>query len=179
MNRSSRIRGQAALLASVVAVAGCAGPSRKDETVDHPAYTPSQAIRLAEQLPREVARHLSPHPSLELIPAGFGSAPCSGPDDTEDTGMVMHERTYWLRGITAGRNQDILAQTKEFWATNGYAITLDDKVAAPPRVWKFVAHNKENGFNLSLTQGAGGQLSIRAQSPCVEDMEGANTRPAT
>jgi hypothetical protein len=80
--------------------------------------------------------------------------------------MYMLEHTYWLRNLDPAHNNDVFEQLKAYWATNNYTLRVDQGPQPVQNSRMIVARNAQ-GFNMSLIQGAGGPMSLHAQSPCV------------
>jgi hypothetical protein len=146
------------LLVGLTAV-GCA---HKPES---PTLTHEQATVLADQYLREAVAHLNPTPRLE--PGGSGNAPCSGPNDDQDTGMAMYEQHYWMRDLDPAHNRDVFNQLEDYWKANNYVVVLDtDPTSTKQARWR-VARNTVTGFKMRLVQSNDGGMSMLVQSPCV------------
>jgi len=148
--------------AGLLVVAGCT--NAKEDPVQQ--LTHQQAIDLAEKLVKDNVAALKPQPQLEI--SGRVEAPCSGSNDDQETGQVMVERSYWLRGLDIGSNDQVFQTLTGYWDANGYKVTLDDGDSTS-KGRKRVARHPENDFKVSLTQGTTGELSIKAQSSCVPE----------
>jgi hypothetical protein len=151
------IAGLVAALAAT-ALAGC-----EQDKEQHSMMTYQQAADLIEQLISENAAALHPTPRLEPIDS-VGKAPCSGPNDDQETGQVMVEHDYWLRDIDQTLNEDMFQQLRRYWSDHGYRITRENGNSSEFR--KVVAQHPENEFKVTLTEGHG-VLSIGSQSSCV------------
>ncbi len=147
----------------LLAVAGVTGCTQEKEKP--PVMTFQQATDLVEQLIRENTAALHPTPTLEPLDI-TGKAPCSGPNDDQETGQIMVEHTYWLRGIDQPLNDDVFRQLRQYWSDNGYRITLESGDGGKNGSREIVARHPRNDFKVSLTEGHG-VLSIGSQSSCV------------
>jgi hypothetical protein len=112
----------------------------------------------------EILGGIKPRPRFEEI-SSDGKVPCSGPNDDEDTGQIMYERSGWLRDVPRTTNDTVLATVKSYWRSNGYTISLDESTRSP-RNWHVAARDAA-GFKASLVQSSLGNLSLLVQSPCV------------
>ena len=140
-----------------------------------PAYTYRQAAALVEHGVHGAVAHLTPTPTLAI--AGRLYLPCTDANDENPTGDLMIERGYWLRGLDPAHNQDVFDQMKRYWNTNGYTVIRDEAPQPITTSQTTVARNP-SGFSMSLVQGAGGDFSLSAQSPCVHPDTGDDPSPA-
>jgi hypothetical protein len=76
--------------------ASACGP--QTEPLPAPSYTYQQAIQMTQQRINDVLGEIKPRPRFEEI-SSDGKVPCSGPNDDEDTGQIMYERSGWLRDV--------------------------------------------------------------------------------
>lgn len=161
------LRPIAVLLAAAVlsAVAACGSPDRATDAP--PSYTHAEAVSMVEDILQAATRDMSPRPTLEIL--GGGDVPCDGPNDDEPTDLVMYERTYWLRKVPITMNASITDQLKRYWTANGYVKGFDDMNDVAQAPGTVMASNRTTGFHMKLVKGTNGDLSLTAQSPCVNE----------
>jgi hypothetical protein len=158
--------GTAIAVAAFVALTATACTDREEPR--EPMLTHAQAKERVEQLAREAGEALDPKPRLEQGDAG--DAPCSGPSDDQETGEVMVENSYWLRGLEFTRNPEFFEQFTRYWKGKGYRIARENGDPASTKdIRSIVVYDPDTDFNVSLIQGVGGQLSVTAQSSCVPE----------
>ena len=129
--------------------------------------SPREASAYADKILTETADALNPRPRL-VLNSEFGSVgPCLGGPNAAN--LVVVERLYWVRGITAKDFKTVGEQVLAYWrhrrwlinGTNGVGTTKPEIYAiAPPYA-----------FNVALNWGKGatpaGQLSFDAASVCL------------
>lgn len=89
---------------------------------------------------------------------------CLDPDDDGPRGRYEVGRTYWLDGLPAGSNGEVVDALYQYWVNNGYRVLTDERSAS--EMFVSVEHNGD-AFRMSVTESFGGDLSLGASSPCV------------
>jgi hypothetical protein len=163
--RQSGIPGTIMVMCLMLTLAACGRRSEPDYV---PRYTHPQAVTLVNQYIHDFVHRLDPQPRLELLRGG--DIECAGPNDDQDTGLVMYERTFWLRSLNKADNNTVLKKLKEYWSANGFTITLG-ATNAPAHLWHVAARNQFTEFKMDMVEGSSGSLSMGAQSPCVRPVD--------
>ncbi|GEM_PF-364218 len=132
-----------------------------------PTITQQQAEAQADQYIRDIVALLPGTPKLE--PDGFPPvSACADPDDYGPQGRVEITRSYRVRypwNEDPPNNTEIFNKLYAYWTGRGYHVLIDQHRDAGLR--NLTVENPEDGFDMGITEGVGGQLSIDASSPCV------------
>jgi hypothetical protein len=132
------------------------------------SLTLDQAGPVAERYAADAAAHAPGPPKLDG-PART-SVPCDDPADRAPKGSADLALDYKL---TFDQPQDpvlVFDQLKAYWTSKGYKVMNEDPATLATR--SLTVENPADGFRLTLSRGAPGNLSIAVSSPCLKSGSG-------
>ncbi|WP_412540058.1 hypothetical protein R8Z50_30210 [Longispora sp. K20-0274] len=158
MNRPPARLALAAIVAIAALGASLTGCTSKE---DKPMLTHQQAVDETERLIKEATGNLKPAPRLEVF--DLGNAPCSGPNDDQNTKTHIVEHRYWLRDVT-GHEDEVYESMLAYMRAGGYKNIQDNWKTTDHRL---IAEHSTNSFSVSLRSNDRKDLLITVDSTCV------------
>ncbi len=158
-------------IGAVVVVAAIGGIMWRVWMDRQEAMTLDQAGIHAERYVNETVTQLPGRPVPQR--ANRGNLPCDDPADRAPAGSAEYIDMYDLRFEAAPDNPAVFDRFTAYWTGRGFKVISADPATLATRATTL--ENPHDGFRLTLSQGAVGNLGLDVSSPCLPPGSGTAT----
>jgi hypothetical protein len=154
--RSRHLRVPFGVVVAAVLLISCSSPGGAVPVV----ATQAEATAILQNALNDSIAALPPGARMEhILLTGFPTSHCDETSDPNPTDLVFVNNSWWLRGLPLSGNSDYFRGLHDHWLAAGWSIDTDKSP-------QFLEVSRD-GYGLSLSANAKGELSLAGSTPCV------------